>query len=138
MKVMIGKILKMVMIDDRRIPHAAGDQVVEQPHPEGRDPDGEQGVAVAQLREESTDRCGHEYPVECVAGARAGPEADGGVEAHVVAEPRLGVDENTGVEVGLPDRQGLENEGQHEHSGARHDPGDQSAGDAGSDAEARG
>ena len=44
-----------------------------------------------------------EYPVEGVAGDRAGPEADRGVEAGVVAEPGFGVDEDPGVQFGLAD-----------------------------------
>ena len=79
-----------------------------------------------------------EHPVEGVAGHRAGPEPDRGVEAGVVAEAGLGVDEHAGVELGLADRQVLEDEGEHQHAGARDRPGDQRAEDPGRDAEPRG
>lgn len=122
-------------VDDRRVTDAAGDQVVEQPDAERGDPDREQGVAVTEGGEEGADRRGHEDPVEGVPGAGAGPEADGGVEAHVVAEAGLGVDEHTGVELGLADGQGLEDEGEHQHAGSGDQPGDQGGSHPGCDAE---
>jgi hypothetical protein len=112
-------------VDDRGVAHAPRDQQVEHPDADGRQCRRQDRVAVAEAAEERAERGADEHPVERVARHRTGPEPDGGVEAGVVAEPGLGVDEHTGVEIGLADRQVLEDEGQHQHAGAGDRPGDQ-------------
>ena len=124
-------------VDHRGVADAPRDQVVEQPDAHRRHRDGQDRVAVAEAVEERAEGGADEHPVEGVAGHRAGPEADRGVEAGVVAEPGLGVDEDTGVELGLADREVLEDEREHQHAGAGDRPGDQRAEDAGRDAEPR-
>ena len=139
MKTRIGRILKIGHdpVDHRRVPHAPCDQVVEQPHADGGHRHSQDRVAVAEAVEERPERGADKDPVEAVASHRAGPEPDRGVEARVVAEPGLGVDEHAGVEAGLADREGLEDEREHQHSGARDRPGDQRPEDAGRHPETR-
>ena len=118
-------------VDDRGVADAACDQDVEEPHADGRDRDREEGGAVAEAVEEGAQRRADEDPVEGVAGHRAGPEADRGVEAGIVAESGLGIDEHTGVELGLADGEVLEHEREHQHPGAGDGPRDQRAQDPG-------
>ena len=73
-----------------------------------------------------------------VGQAAADPVADRRGKARIVAEARLGVGVDAGVEVGLAARQGLEDEGQHQHADAGDRPGDQGAQAAGRPPERRG
>ena len=122
-------------VDDRRVPDAPRDQVVEQPHTESRRRNRQHGGAVAEALEERADRGTHEHPVEGVTSDRTGPEPNGGVEARVVTEPGLGVDEDAGVQLRLANREILEHEPEHEHARAGDRPRDQRAQDAGRDTE---
>ena len=98
--------------------------------------DGDTVLAVAEAVEERAQGGADEHPVEGVSGDRAGPEPDRRVEAGVVAEAGLGVDEDAGVQLGLADREVLEDEGEHQHPCAGDRPRDQRAEDARRDAEA--
>ena len=137
MKTRIGRILKMVtmrlMTAASRDP--ARDQDVEEPHPDGRHRHRQERGAVTEAVEERAQGRADEHPVERVAGHRAGPEPDRGVESRVVPETGLGVDEHTGVELGFADREVLEHEREHQHPGAGDSPGDQRAEDPGRDPE---
>ena len=124
-------------VDDRGVADPASDQVVEQPDADRGHGHGQERVAVAEAVEERAERRADEHPVEGVAGDRAGPEPDRRVEAGVVAEARLGVDEHAGVELGLADREVLEDEGEHQHAGAGDRPRDQRAEDPGRHPEPR-
>jgi hypothetical protein len=72
-----------------------------------------------------------------VGEATADPVAGRRQEAEIVAEAFLGIGIDAGVELGLALRQGLEDEGQHQHAGAGDAPGDQGAQHAGRPAKGR-
>ena len=123
-------------VDDRGLLHPAKDQVKEQPHPDRRGDDRDDGVAGPE-RGKRVRRGHDDHPVGRVARAGRGPEAEGRVEADVVAESGLGVGEDAGVQVGLRGWRGAERRRPAStHSGAGDGPGDDRAQHAGLGAEA--
>ena len=105
-------------VDDGGLLDAAQDHEVEQPDADRGDDDRHHRVAVAEHREERAERRLDQHPVGDVADAAADPVAEGRQEARIVAEARLRVGEDAGVEVGLALGQRLEHAGQHVHAGA--------------------
>jgi hypothetical protein len=94
--------------------------------------------AVAEDREELAERGLDQDKAGDVGQATADPVADRRREAQIVAEARLGVGVDAGIELGLAPRQRLEDEGQHQHAQAGNGPGDQGAQGTGRPSERRG
>ena len=122
-------------VDEGGLLDAAQDHEVEQPDADRGDDDGDDGVAVAEDREERAERRLDQHPVGDVADATADPVAEGRQEARIVAEAGLGIGEDAGVEIGLALGKRLEHAGQHVHAGAGDAPGDDRAERAGRVAE---
>ena len=68
---------------------------------------------------ERAERRLDQHPVGDVADAAADPVAEGRQEARIVAEARLGIGEDAGIEVGLALGQRLEHARQHVHAACR-------------------
>ena len=115
------------VVDDRRVLDTTQDQVAEQPHADQRDDHREHRVPGAERGQHRAHRRRDEHPVGGIARTRRRPVPDRRVESDVVAEPRLGIGEDAGVQIGLAHRQTLKDEGQHQHSGARDGPRDDRA-----------
>ena len=90
----------------------------------GRD-DGSGRRAVAEHREELTQRRLDQHEAGNVGQATADPVACRRHEAGIVAESRLGIGVDAGVQVRFAPGQRLEDEGQHQHTDAGDPPGDQ-------------
>ncbi len=112
-------------VDAGRFLDPAQDHEVHGPQ-DGRGEDhGDHRVALAEHRDEPAERRADQDEIGGVAQAGAGPEAEGGHESEIVAEAGLGISEDAGVEVRLALRQGLKDEGQHQHADAGDGPGDE-------------
>ena len=108
------------------------------PQQDGSGDDGGDRGAVAEHREEQAQRRLDQDEAGDVGKAGADPVADRRDEAGILAEARLGIGVDAGVQVGLAAGQRLEDEGQHQHADAGDRPGDQRAQAAGRPAERRG
>jgi hypothetical protein len=100
---------------------------MEEPHAGRGQRDSEECVAFSQPRKEGS-QCGHsEHQEEHVSCDVARPVSEGGVEARIVPESRLGVDVHAAIKIGPRQSQRLKDESEHQHPGARDDPGDDGA-----------
>ena len=124
-------------VERRRLLDAAQDQEMHAPQQDRGRGDGDRRRAVAEDREELAQRRLDQDEAGDVGEAAADPVADRRGKAEIVAEARLGVGVDAGIELGLAARQGLEDEGQHQHADAGDGPGDQRAQAAGRPAERR-
>ena len=97
------------------------------PQQDGGGDDGDDRGAVAEYREEQAQRRLDQDEAGDVGQAGADPVADRRDEAGILAEARLGIGIDAGVQVGLAPGQRLEDEGQHQHADAGDRPGDQRA-----------
>ena len=125
-------------VEGRCFLDAAQDQDVHAPQQGRRRGDGDRRGAVAEDREELTERGLDQDKAGDVGQAATDPVADCRREAQIVAEARLGVGVDAGIELGLAPGQGLEDEGQHQHADAGNGPGDQGAQATGRPPERRG
>jgi hypothetical protein len=73
-------------VDRRGLPDPAADEQVERPQAHAAEHDGQDGVAVAERRGDRPHRRHDQHPVGDVADARAGPVAECGEGAEVLAE----------------------------------------------------
>ena len=92
-------------VERRRFLDAAQDQQVHAPQQGRRRGDGDRRGAVAEDREELAERGLDQDETGDVGQAAADPVADRRGEAEIVAEARLGVGVDAGVELGLAARQ---------------------------------
>ena len=114
-------------VDDGGLLSAAQNHEMEQPDPGRGDQDRHHRVAVAEHREERPQGRLDQHPIGDVADAAADPVAEGREEARIVAEARLGVGKDAGIEVGLALSQRLKHAGQHVHAGPSDQPGNDRA-----------
>ncbi|MNV35850.1 hypothetical protein D3C71_1273110 [compost metagenome] len=90
---------------------------------------GSGGIPLPKYRKEVAEGAEQKYEVTDVAQPGTDPVPPGGREAHVVAEPGLGVGVNPAIKIGFAVGQGLEHERQGQHADGGDRPTDQNGAD---------